>query len=160
MSGNWRPILYKDTDADTDGIKYVDIPNDREYKIYSLFVTIERSSDISYGAAQYPLLEVVASTTEHGVASETVLARYEQAATMTADTVANYISYKPTLQAGDTFLGVAFPSAQYWVVPIPELELSTSMRLKVWTSASTGGNYAVFDVTGMFGIRDNKGKRA
>jgi len=158
---SWRPITYVDTDADTDGIKYIDIPALREYKLYSLRATIERSSDITYGSAQYPILDVVTSTGEHGNASERLLARYEQIATLTADTAINYVSFLPVYpHVGDTALDAAYPSAQYWVIQVPELELSSGMRLKVWTSASTGGAYAIFDLEGHFGIRDNKGNRA
>lgn len=158
---SWRPIFVRDTDADTDGIKYIDVPTRREYKVYSLRVGIERSSDITYTAAQYPILDVVTATNAHGSPDERVLSRFEQISTLTADTVANYVSFLPVFPAiGDTAMDAAYPSAQYWVIQIPELELSTMHRLKVWTSASTGGAYAIFDIEAHLGVRDNKGNRA
>jgi hypothetical protein len=158
---NWRPIFYRSTGEDTDGIGYIDIPNDREYKIVSLKVTYERSSDVTYTAPLAPVLDIVTSTSAHGsAAAEAIIARYRGIATMTADTVANVVYFQNAIPAGDTYAGVAIET-QNWYVPIPEdLVLSTEMRMKVWTSPSTDGGLAVLDMEGLFYIRGAGGHKA
>ena len=158
---NWRPIFYRSTGADTDGIGYIDVPNDREYKIISLKATFERSTDITYTAAMAPVLDIVTSTTAHGSsAGEHILARYRSIATMTADTIANVIYFQNAIPAGDTNQGVAVETQNFYV-PIPEdLVLSTEMRMKVWTSPSTGGAMAVLDLEGLFYVRGAGGHKA
>jgi hypothetical protein len=157
----WRPIFYRSTGADTDGIGYIDVPNDREYKVVALKVTYERSSDITYTAALAPVLDIVTSTSAHGSsAAENTIARYRSVATMTADTVANVVYFQSAIPAGDTYAGVAIATQNFYI-PIPEdLILSTEMRMKVWTTPSTGGDMAILDMEGLFYIRSRGGKPA
>ena len=160
---NWRPIFINSTggDADSDGIIYLDIPNDREWKIVSLKCTYERSSDITYTAAQAPLLDIVTSTTAHGSATaELLLSRFRSMATMTADTVANVVFFQPAVPSGDTFAGVLLDSQNLYVQIPEDLILSTEMRIKLWTTASTGGVYAIQDVEGILYIRGQGGHKA
>ncbi|MHA1962542.1 MAG: hypothetical protein ACW99U_20310 [Candidatus Thorarchaeota archaeon] len=160
---NWRPIFINSTgaDADSDGIVYLDIPNDREYKIVSLKMTYERSSDITYGAAQAPLMDIVTSTSAHGSsAAELLLARYRSPATMTADTVANVVFFQQEIPAGDTFAGVAIDTQNFYVKIPSDLILSTEMRIKMWTTASTGGVYAIQDIEGLACVRGQGGHKA
>jgi hypothetical protein len=163
MAGSWRPIFLNSTgaDADSDGILYVDIPNDREYKIVSLKCTYERSSDITYTAAQAPLFDIVTSTSAHGSsAAELLLARYRSPATMTADTVSNVVYFETEIPPGDTFAGVLIDTQNLYVKIPDNLILSTEMRIKLWTTASTGGVYAIQDVEGMLYIRGAGGYRS
>jgi hypothetical protein len=156
----WRPDFIRDTDADTDGVKYIDIPADREYKLISLAATYERDSDITYTAALSPTIDIVTSSGAHGSSNETVLARYRSIATMTADTIANVAFFQGEIPAGDTNADVLI-NTNYLYIPIPEgLILSTSMRIKVYTTPSTGGQFAVFDLNAHVGVRGKGGYKA
>jgi len=163
MAGSWRPIFLNSTgaDADSDGIIYVDIPDNREYKIISLKCTYERSSDITYTAAQAPIFDIVTSTNAHGSsAAELLLSRYRSPATMSADTVANIAFFEQEIPVGDTFAGVLIDSQNLYIKIPDNLILSTEMRMKLWTTESTGGVYAIQDVEGIVYVRGAGGYRS
>jgi hypothetical protein len=154
----WRAIPFSDTDgADSDGYLYIDIPNMREYRFISAIVKYEQTSDVVTsdrgGGDPYPTVDFMISTGEHGAASEEIHARFMAPAAVTS-TVAKYFIFAPHLpwQSSDVV-------ANYYYVPMPDFELSTSFRVRISGQPTTGA-VDVIEVRGIVGQRDNKGHRA
>lgn len=152
----WRPITYIDTGADTSGIKYVDIPNDREYKVYSINVKYAQDSAMSYGAALAPVMQIVTSTTSHTSTAERILGSFSPVTALIADTTDKNVVWAPAPAGlGDTGQGVAWLTS-YYNVQIPDIILSTEHRIKFTTVPATGGALYI-DIEGLFGIRRPSG---
>jgi len=152
---NWRPFTYVDTGLDSDGIKYVDVPNNREYKVYSINVRYAEDSAITYAASATPTMQIVTSTTSHTSATERVLGTFTPVTAMIADTSATWdVIYSPVpcQNRGDTAMGSQAFLSTYYNVQIPDIVISTEHRLKFTTTPSTGGALYI-DIEGLFGIR-------
>ena len=152
---NWRPITYIDTDADTDGVKYVDVPNDREYKVRSINVKYVQDTSITYTAPLTPLMQIVTSTSSHTSATERILGTFSPITALISDTTDKFVVYAPAptpvTTTDGTNLGDAWLTS-YYSVQIPEIELSTEHRIKFTTTPATGGALYM-DIEGLFGIR-------
>jgi len=153
---SWRPITYVDTGSDTSGIKYVDIPNDREYKVYSINVKYVQDTSITYTAALSPVMQIVTSTTSHTSATERVLGSFSPVTALISDTTDKNVIWAPAPAGlGDTGAGIAWLTS-YYSVPIPDIVLSTEHRIKFTTIPATGGALYI-DIEGLFGIRRPSG---
>lgn len=148
----WRPITYIDTGSDTSGIKYVDIPNGREYKVYSINVKYAQDTSITYTAALAPVMQIVTSTTSHTSATERILGTFSPVTALISDTTDKNVIWSPAPPGlGDTGQGIAWLTS-YYSVEIPEIILSTEHRIKFTTVPATGGALYM-DVEGLLGIR-------
>jgi len=152
---NWRPFTYVDTGLDTDGVKYIDVPNDREYKVYSINVGYAEDSATTYDASATPLMQIVTSTTSHTSATERILGTFTPVTAMIADTSATWDviwSPVPSVHQSCTATGAAAFHTTYYNVQIPDIIISTEHRLKFSTTPSTGGTLYM-DIEGLMGIR-------
>jgi len=151
---NWRPFTYVDTGADTSGAKYIDVPNNREYKVYSINVTYAQSSAITYTNPVIPAMQIVSDTDSHGSATERILGTYSPVTDVIADTTDKYVIWSsvPCQNFGDTAMGAEAFLTSYYSVQIPDIIISTEHRLKFTTIPSTGGELYI-DIEGLFGIR-------
>jgi len=155
---SWRPFTYVDTGSDTSGTKYVDVPNDREYKVYSINVKYAGDSSMTYTAPVIPVMQIVTSTTSHTSASERVLGTFSPVVDVIADTTTWHVVYSPVpcQNYGDTTMGSEAFLTSYYAVQIPDIVISTEHRLKFTTIPTTGG--AIYmDIEGLLGIRRPSG---
>lgn len=159
----WRPVLISDTSADTDGIKYIDVANDREMLIYGFRVTYERDSDITYTSNLTPVVDIVKSTsvTHTAQADEQIVYRFTPVTALLTSTTPQSVQYLPCPPpGGDTGFGGSYLTTDAYHVQIPRgLVLSTEFRIKFWTSPSTGGDL-LQEIHLHAGMGDNKGRRA
>jgi len=148
--GNFRSIYFSDTDGcGTDGILYIDIPDRREYLFYTGTILFQPAS--TTGSIR-PVIEIVASTGEHSVATEISVAKYFAPVDL-ADSGDQYCilgTHLPWDSGGEVF-------TDYQYMPVPELLISTSFRAKIYLTTTDRADNIEF--RGVVGVRDNHGKR-